>query len=817
METLPETKIQKTGRLGANAAASDAIPHAGDDRPEQPASDLRNAETSGGPVPLPDATIQKSSRLGGNAAAADAIPRSLDDKPEQPASDLRDAETTGSPAPLPEANIQKTGRLRADAAAADIVLRSSTEDPDQVASDRRLAEDYARATGRPAPPLELMRQFRDTFRQKMQEAQNAKILSEAPVLADWLRTPGNADLAGDDVPTLAYFERIGRPTTTTMAADGSGGGTPPATPPNGSTPAPPEKTVQEMLAEEVAGARGKSKEEIIALQDQLSKQPDSYKWLSGLQDVLAGKYTGEEVLAVLNPTTPREALEVVEFVKGLPGGALEGVGKATEGVGQWAQPFAEGVDNSDRDALIRDIAAAKETGNNVVLVEALHRRIDQQNDILRTAAHEAVRDIADGTATPEEVILQLTPPEALNEFMNEFIRAVPPTLQKTGEEWQDMGPRIFPARPGMEDSIGRKGGRLVGSAVPGAVIGLTTGGTGAVLYGAAVGAGEAASAARKAGQDEAMQTKAAYLGAIPGALGGIPALRLVPGGLAKYLPQAGAAKILTNLGAFGVITGVKVGGKQVAQNWIAQSLYAPDRKLLDGIPFLSDSAAPSMRLKAAAPGEAVSIAEISGQAQASKLRQRDPERFRQYLALATANSPVEYIYVPARELLGRLREHGLNPDAVVGGLHGVSADDVNLALAANSDLRIPTATYAASIAGSELDRLFIENARFSPDGATSKEAVEFMARTQELMKEAEKNAEAASIDDKARRVVEGVDKNAETGRINQKTGRIARKASGDAKAVDMDDQARRAVEGVDKDAETARINRKTGRIARKAP
>ncbi|OWV77218.1 hypothetical protein ATY76_04575 [Rhizobium sp. R339] len=505
METLPETKIQKTGRLGANLAAGDVASRAANEDPKQPANDLRNAETPGGPVPMPEVLIPKTGRLGGNAAAAEANPRFLDDSPEQPASDPRNLATPGGTMPLPDTNIRKTGRLGGDAAAADIVLRSSDEDPDQVASDLRLAEDYAGVMGGPAPPLALVKQYRDSFQQTLQEAKNAKILSEAPVLANWLLSPENTALAGDDVATLAYFERLGEPTAITADADRPRGDAPPAAQPNGNAPAPIKKTALQVLAEEIAGARDKNKDEIAALEDQIDRQrvPDRDIWKMVLKDVRNGTATREDALSILTPGGSSFVLEVKEAAKAIPGAAFGSLGKAVEGVGQLAQPLAGRSDTSARDALIRDIADAKKIGNDSKLVEALNLRISQQSDLPRAIARGAVRDIIDGTATPEEVILQLTPSEALNDF----IRAVPATLQKTGEEWQDKGANLYRPTPGMEDGIGWKTGTAIGSALPGAVIGAATGGTGAILYGAAEGAGEAASGARKAGLDEAMQTQ----------------------------------------------------------------------------------------------------------------------------------------------------------------------------------------------------------------------------------------------------------------------------------------------------------------------
>lgn len=786
METLPETKIRETGGAGTKAVGADATSSVPDDRPEQLASDLSPAKEN--------------------------------------------AETTGAPAPRPEAAIPNAARPGGNAAAAGVILHSLNEDPDQVASDRRLAEDYAGATGGPVPPLALVKQYRDSFQQTLQEAQNAEILSQAPVLANWLLSPENVALAGDDVATLANFERLGGPTAMAEDADRPRGDAPPAVQPNGNAPAPAKKTALQMLAEEIAGAKDKSKDEIAALEDQIDRQPvpDRDIWKTVLKDVRKGTATREDALSVLTPEVSRFALEVKEAAKAVPGAALGSVGKATEGIGQWAQPLAGRPDTRTRDTLIKDIAGAKEIRDSPELIGALRMRIDHQRDILPSSAHGALSDILDGTTTPEEVMVNLTPSEALNDF----IRAVPATLQKTGEEWQDKGANLYRPTPGMEDSIGWKVGTAIGSALPGAVIGAATGGTGAILYGAAEGAGEAASGARKAGLDEAMQTQAALYGAVPGALGAIPPLRLVPGAVATRLPKAGAAKFVTDLAITGVISGAQSGGKQLAQNWIANSLYAPDRKLFDGVVSnaLADGFAnillaagetgiraalrgrlPSLRMKGATTGKPASIAEISRLAQASKLRERDPERFRWFVAQAIRSGPFESIHVPADRFVDYFRKQGIDPRKEIDRLGWVGRGDLDDALAVGGDLKISTATYAAKIAGFEHDAFFKENGKLRPGDISLREAAELKRREEE----AQKDAEGARIDRQARDAVEGTEKEAETARVNRATRRFVKEEPGDGEAVDTDEQARRAIEGVDKDAEAAKINEQTGRLAGK--
>jgi hypothetical protein len=138
---------------------------------------------------------------------------------------------------------------------------------------------------------------------------------------------------------------------------------------------------------------------------------------------------------------------------------------------------------------------------------------------------------------------------------------------------------------------------------------------------------------------------------------------------------------------------------------------------------------------------------ISGNAQASALRNRLPDKFRQFVETATANGPVENVYVPADQFVQYFQSIGTDPHAIVDQLEGVTRDDLDAALAGGGDLQIPTATYAAKIAGSEHDAFLMENMRFDPDQFTAREAAEFNAHAQDAMQEAYDEAERVRQED----------------------------------------------------------------------
>jgi len=151
--------------------------------------------------------------------------------------------------------------------------------------------------------------------------------------------------------------------------------------------------------------------------------------------------------------------------------------------------------------------------------------------------------------------------------------------------------------------------------------------------------------------------------------------------------------------------------------------------------------------KAKAAGDRRSLFEaLSGQAQSSILRGRMPDKFRQFVEAATADGPVENVYVPANQFVQYFQSIGVDPHALVDDLDGVTRDDLDAALAGGGDLQIPTATYAARIAGSEHDAFLMDNMRFDPDQFTAVEAAEFNARAQEALQEAHDVAERVRVE-----------------------------------------------------------------------
>ena len=129
------------------------------------------------------------------------------------------------------------------------------------------------------------------------------------------------------------------------------------------------------------------------------------------------------------------------------------------------------------------------------------------------------------------------------------------------------------------------------------------------------------------------------------------------------------------------------------------------------------------------------IDSIAAQAEASMVRQRSPERFQQAVARATEGGPAESVYIPAEQFSEYFQSLDRDPFDVIDQMDGVSRDDFEAALAGGGDVRIPTATYAAQIAGTEHDAALRKNMRFNPNDMTASEAEAFRSRADAVSRE----------------------------------------------------------------------------------
>jgi hypothetical protein len=125
-------------------------------------------------------------------------------------------------------------------------------------------------------------------------------------------------------------------------------------------------------------------------------------------------------------------------------------------------------------------------------------------------------------------------------------------------------------------------------------------------------------------------------------------------------------------------------------------------------------------------------------ATASKLRERDPQAFKQFVQGVTENGPLENVYIDAKTLDNALAQSGVKPEDFQARLPEV-AKQMHEATQTQGDVQIPVADYMTHIAGGPLDAALMPHLKTDPEGKTVAEAQEFYQNQAETFKnEAEK-------------------------------------------------------------------------------
>lgn len=130
-------------------------------------------------------------------------------------------------------------------------------------------------------------------------------------------------------------------------------------------------------------------------------------------------------------------------------------------------------------------------------------------------------------------------------------------------------------------------------------------------------------------------------------------------------------------------------------------------------------------------------------AQSSKLLQRVPAKYREFIAAAKGQT--ENIYIDAEQFQTYFQSKGVDPNQVAAEL-GVDSQ-ISEALSTGGDLVIPLENYAEKMAASEYHQELIPSLKFSPDDFTAAQADEFNASVQEVLQEQYQIAEQKQFDE----------------------------------------------------------------------
>jgi hypothetical protein len=455
--------------------------------------------------------------------------------------------------------------------------------------------------------------------------------------------------------------------------------------------------------------------------------------------------------------------QVIESGKGLAQAPGYVAGTSLEGSGQLLTP----VDPKWRQPIIERIANA--AGLDEAGQHQLRADIFAQGDIPPQAAQSALAGILAGDYTSDDVRAQFG---VEGDPIWNGLKISSEQLQAWGEWLQDYSSKTLPPVKGMENSVGRTLGFGLGTAGTLALVGWLGGpGPLAVVAGTG-GAGQTAADARRAGQSEEMQTRAALWGIGPGLTDMIPLERV----FLNPATRKGILGVLRSVGTQFALEGGQEGVQQTLQNAVAKYLYDPDKSLVADVPenimvggavgalmdvgrLLFEAALPGrirhMPARAQHAAEAKQVIDQIGEAAtSSKLNQRLPSSFIDFVGKATEGTPIQDIYVPVDKMQEMFQSYRFEPSDFFADLPGVDPNEWQDAINTGRDVKIPTATYAGKLAGTEFDQFLRQNMRFEPDGMTLAEAEEFNQHADEIRQQAYEDSEASRINEDAARAVD---------------------------------------------------------------
>ena len=563
------------------------------------------------------------------------------------------------------------------AAQAGIVINSVDAKPDQAAADLMLAQEYARSTGKVQPSLSMVGQFRSVFQQEIENKKNSTILAGNPKLSEWLRDPTNAAIAKDSVEELSWFER---------------------------NVVQPIRTTSETIAmsnpASRAIARGTAR-------------------LTAVDDTFTG---GAQAQIARDIGKTREQIEA-EILARLGPNASDALK---------AQAIQESMIRYDAVAGLGDEEKAQALEASRVAFETARGILERAQSINMSESATRFRDV--GLAGAENSIggffgAVADDPGGATAFILETAAESIPLLA---------------AATGTTAVAGPGAGAAVMGATSFALESTTEVNQFLQEKGVDFSDPQAAYAILQNPEimREAQQrglTRGLIIGLLDGISGGVAGQTLSKSPIGNMLLQGLTQAALGS------------GGEALAQSANGDTLQWADI-IIEGLAELATAPLEIAGVGGAAFAERARKAEEARQTQErvqgfvdaamqAKVRERAPDAFRDYLTRTLDGKDAETMYVPADKFTEYFQSRGLAVEDVIAQLDGVDPNQVAEAVATGGDIAIPTATFAAKIAGSEHDQFLLQNSRFNPDDMTFAEAEEWEATKATLLDEAMQQAE----------------------------------------------------------------------------
>lgn len=354
---------------------------------------------------------------------------------------------------------------------------------------------------------------------------------------------------------------------------------------------------------------------------------------------------------------------------------------------------------------------------------------------LADQALQVLDNVAAGvTGTPRRQIVGAPGPEG---FLLDLGRQAGDTMRRATPDMSNAGNIERGFQSGLQ-SLGQNLVLLPLALTPGgaplALLGAMAASAGGQSYGQARQAGVGPVGAAVYGASDAaieFGTEAfAFLPFLRDLKAGAPLVRNLLMTAAREVPGEQAATLLQDLNAWAVLKPDATLGDYLAERPDAavQTLVATlvgtggQVTLMHGLQKVLDRAAGVDRQAQFAERQQQALAELATLAEATKVRQRDPETAAEFFQSLT-DEQVPALYVDAQVL----QQSGVTRDELAAAAGAEAAAQFDAALAAGGDVVIPTGEFLARAPGSAALASLLEHARTAPDAMSAAEGKAWMA------------------------------------------------------------------------------------------
>jgi len=185
-----------------------------------------------------------------------------------------------------------------------------------------------------------------------------------------------------------------------------------------------------------------------------------------------------------------------------------------------------------------------------------------------------------------------------------------------------------------------------------------------------------------------------------------------------------------------------------AQTTAVRAVATTPQKVMDRVSRARDRAANAEQ-------NAQALDNLTTTASASKLRERDPIAFANFVEKAAEAGGAETVYLDPRALA----QSGIDPAELAKASPSV-ASQLDEAVKTGVDIKIPTSEFATHLAGTDMGAALIDHLRMDPDAMSRSEAHEYMqTQGKELEADIQKNVDNIALDNKIKQSQGEVEKN----------------------------------------------------------